>query len=106
MTYTEILLPPSDGAPFTVSVVLDGIRYVLDFRYNVRAKYWTIDLMNGSREPIYTGIRGVADYDLLTHCPHPERPSGRLYLVDLTGRGIDPLDHELGERVRLVYVSG
>ena len=103
--FFEVDLPQSDGVSFSFTTNLDGSVFGFEFKFNARMSCWTINLLDSANEPIYCGIKGVADYDLLKHCSDSRRPAGKLYLVDTSGQKTDPGAFDIGKRVRLVYRS-
>lgn len=105
MTVFQIDLPPSDGVSFNFTTNLDGSVFGFEFKFNARLSYWTINLLDSANEPIYSGMRGVVDYNLLAHCSDPRKPEGKLYLIDTSGQGVDPGAFDIGTRVKLVYRS-
>jgi hypothetical protein len=109
MTISEVALPQSNGQNFFVRPSLSGTEFVVEFVFNDRIKpdgsdgSWTVNIYDAGREPIATGLNAVPDWSLLSRCSDPRKPVGRLYLVDITGRGIPPGRNDLGARVRLTY---
>ncbi len=103
MTIYEIPLPKSDGTPFLIRPTLTGAEHVIEFIFNQRLGSWTLNFYDAGRSPYWLGVRGVADWSLLSRCSDPRKPPGRLYLVDTSNRGLDPGENDIGDRVRLVY---
>lgn len=103
MVNYEIDLPVSDGTDFDITAILDGTKFVLQFRFNVRLDYWSFHLLSAGYDPILSGIRCVVDYPLLNRAVSELRPVGQLYLIDTSGRGEEPGPEDLGARVKLVY---
>lgn len=99
----EIDLPFSDGEDFDRVVFLDGVKFILQFRFNVRLNYWSFHLLTAGYVHILSGISCVVDYPLLLRATSELRPVGQLYLIDTSGRGEEPGPQDLGARVKMVY---
>lgn len=106
MAQSEIALPQSGGQDFFVRPSLSGTEFVIEFIFNDRYSpdgAWTINVYDSARQPLFMGQNAVVDWSLLSRCSDPRKPAGRLYLVDITGRGNPPGRNDLGDRVRMVY---
>lgn len=90
----------------TVRVELEGTFYVLRFRFNGRAERWFMDLYDDD-EVLLAGSLPLCVGTLLTgHLRHRAgMPPGAFSVVDSTGSGTDPAEADLGERVKVVYLT-
>lgn len=92
---------------------VDGTEYLFRFAWYDRAKSWYVDigLPNGDDpEMIVTGIRVVADFDLLYRHQDPRLFDRYMFVVDVSGEGRDiEAQSELGEngsgRVRISLLT-
>jgi hypothetical protein len=102
MARNFIPLDVSDAA-FSQDVDLGASRYRLQFTWNTRGTFWTLDVLTTADEPIVMGVRLVTDWFLLQPYQDPRLPTGYLFCCDMTGAGADPGRDDLGDRVQLVY---
>jgi hypothetical protein len=98
---------PLDPYPNTTQQSeLDGVTYSFRFRWSQRGNCWHMDLRTLDGLPVLLSVRLVSGFPLLRRLVRESRPSGELYMVDLTGRGEDPTLEEFGARFGLFYVEG
>lgn len=102
-------IPTSPDQPFyTQETTLDGVRYLLDFRYSQRARVWylAIALADNPSEWLAGGIKIVCNYPLLRYCADVRLPRGILVALTDSTDDTPPDLGELGEgkRVTLTYV--
>jgi len=93
----------STESVFSQVVSLDGVDYVLRFRWNDRALrwFWRLEDIDGT---VLLGDRKlVADLPLLYHYSGGELPPGELWSVTVSG--VDPGLLDLGADAALMYVS-
>lgn len=102
----HVLPVDSDSASYSFDVDLSGKLYRLALAWNTRAAWWTLDIADDADTPLVTGIRLVADTELIRLFALDALPPGSLYCVDTSGQGVDPTDTDLGSRVILVYDDG
>jgi len=92
---------------YTQTTALDGVEYVLEFRYNQRedAWYFSISLPNGTL--LAAGIKVICNIPLLRKWVDTRLPKGTLAALSKTKDTSPPGLNELGEdaRVTLVYTS-
>lgn len=98
----------SDEPFFTQETTLDGVRYLLDFRYSQRERvfYLAIALASAPDEILAGGIKIVCNFPLLKYRADVRLPPGLLAAVAETTNDAPPDLGELGEgrRVVLTYV--
>lgn len=82
---------------------LEGVEYLLSFRYNLRRELWTfsIDALDGT--PILTGQS--VHVGILLNRRAVRGPPGLFMAISETGDLASPGLHELGERVKLCYLT-
>lgn len=93
----------STDAAFSCDVDLDAARYRLQFTWNTRGRFWSLDVLERSGASIVSGIRVVANWPLLHAFQDPRLPGGILFTVDMSEVGADPGERDLGDRLVLVY---
>lgn len=84
---------------------LDGVDYILNFRWNQREGRWYMTLSTASDGVIQGPVKVVADWPLVYPQQDPPLPPGTLLAFDTTGEGIDPGLSDFGTRVRLMYLD-
>jgi hypothetical protein len=101
-------IPLSEGAPlpfFDMQAPLDGVTYTLQFRWNVRASSWYMDVLDEQSETVFlAGLRLCSDWPLAAYITGRSPPGG-FVVVDSTGQGADPDVASLGVRHRLLYFT-
>ncbi len=96
----------STGTNYTLDVSLSGSVYRFGLHWNTRGQFWSLDIFDQADNPLATGIKLVADWELIGGLGNSALPPGFLYCVDTSGKGIDPTDSDFGTRVILVYDDG
>lgn len=102
-----------DLVNYTTRVVLDAKRFDLDIAYNQRDdRYYlsiydaaTVANADGSRTAILAGIALVVATPLLGQFRDRARPLGDMVVIDSRDPQQDPKRGELGDRVRLYYMT-
>jgi hypothetical protein len=84
---------------------LDGLLYVLRFKWNARDQSWIVDILDESEAPIRTGIKIVEGFPLLRTIAVAGRPPGELAAIDPTGRDMEAAQETLGVDVLLAYLD-
>ncbi len=105
---SEILeIPISPDAPlFSFRVTLDGEEYLFKLDWNDRENRWYLSLFTIAEEPLALGIKVVANCSLLRRFTGSNMPPGALFAVDMSPlAGESPTYSELGDRVKLLYLS-
>jgi hypothetical protein len=76
---------PEGIAHFDQSVDLEGVTYILTFRWNAREAAWSLDVSTADGVLLVAGVTCVANRFLLRRYRHIEGlPTGDLMFVDLT----------------------
>ena len=96
----------STGTNYTLDVSLSGRVYRFGLYWNTRGQFWSLDIFDQADNPLATGLKLVADWELIGGLGNSDLPPGFLYCVDTSGQGIDPTETDLGTRVILVYDDG
>ena len=87
-------------------VRLDGRDYVLEFAYNEREDRRYLTILDEDEVPIATGIKLVANWDILAPFRWDTRcPQGLMVVVDISGDASPPSLFDLGDgkRCELTY---
>ncbi len=101
-----ISIPVTTELPaFVETVAIDGLVYLLGFKWNDRDEAWTMDVSTSGGDPIVLGTKLVADWDLLGRYVDPRLPRGRWAAIDASGEGIRPGRFDLGDRVELIFIT-
>lgn len=84
---------------------LDDVVYQLTLTWNAREAAWYMSLAAEDGTEIWTGQKVVVNWPLCRRRRHPLQPPGMLIAIDTSGRGLDPGEKDLGDRVRMFYYS-
>jgi hypothetical protein len=82
---------------------LEGKTYDLEFNWNDRGGFWTMDLNDELGSPIITGVRVITDYPLLSDYRVDGVPPGVFIAYDTGGESKDAGVDDFGTRVLLIY---
>ncbi|MBU6427984.1 MAG: hypothetical protein KGR26_03150 [Cyanobacteria bacterium REEB65] len=96
----------SSSTNYTVDVSLSGGVYRFGLFWNTRGQFWSLDIFDQTDKALATGLKLVADWELISGLGNSALPPGFLYCVDTSGRGLDPTESDLGTRVILLYDDG
>lgn len=105
---SPVLVPVDTTLGFySERVALDGISYILSFRYNARMDRWLLDVADSSGNPILYGCPILESWPVLSRFRGkiPGLPQGPLVALDQSGTGQDPTEKTLGASVPLFYVG-
>jgi len=102
-----MIVIPTDAtaASYSEVVTLGGSDFNLTFNWNEREGFWYMDIADAASEPILSGLKIVADWDLTSRFTDSRLPDGRIITIDQTGGGADPGRDDLGGRVLLIFVE-
>lgn len=100
----SVIIPVESTANFfDLQVSLEDVVYTLEFRWNVRASAWFMNILDAEGENmIRAGLRLVANFPLVPYTA-VRVPPGVLALVDTSGANEDPGRDDLGVRHQLFY---
>lgn len=101
------IVPTQANTPrFSERVSLDGVTFVLRFRFNTRLSSWFLDVLDENDAPIVYARRIVIDWPLLRQTRYrDDGPDGEMIAYDTTQRDVRPLLDDLGVRVLLGYLD-
>lgn len=97
----------SDGVvlpAFSVTTAIEGVNYILSFRWNGRGQFWALDVSDSFGTPILFG-NGMHLGAIFNFPKNAALPPGALALFDTSGRDVEPTQFDLGDRVKIVYFS-
>jgi hypothetical protein len=96
---------PVDGYPHqTAQAQLGDVFFTVEWRWNGRDGAWYFALSDIDAVRIVSGVRVMLNMDLLLGVSDARRPDGVIAVVDPAGRSIEPGLHDLGTRVKVVYI--
>lgn len=99
-----IVIPTrTDLTHYEFSQVLDGVSYVLEFRWNIREESWYLDIRLDDGTRVASGVKIVTDWALLRGVRSASRPLGEFVAFDTSGNRQDPKIDNLGSVVKLFY---
>lgn len=80
-------LPLTNDASQQCVVAFAGQKYQINVDLNTRSNLWTLSISTEQGDPLIQGVALVLGADLLSN---NRFSAGMLYLVDYTGKGLDP----------------
>ena len=89
---------------FTVQADLDDVTYTLRFRWNNRAEFWWLSVLDETGTVLYAHVKAVVNFPYATYRATPI-PPGALVLVDTSGKGHECGFEDLGARCALLYFT-
>ncbi len=91
---------------FDERVILEGVEYVFSFQWNARASAWFMTIRDADDVQIVGSVPIRVDTSMTEHLRNlAGMPPGSFVAIDTTDSGVDPGEDELGERVRLIYLT-
>ena len=100
MAYYE--LPIDNTADQSFTVTLDGAVYRIHLRYNSRARFWAMDILDAADTQLVMGLAVRLGIDLLAQ--YADRfPPGRMFAINYADPYVEPNRDNMGSDVRLVY---
>lgn len=81
-----LLVPKFDDSYYSQQVTLNGEVFKLEFKYNIRQDFWTIDISRRDGTPLVQGRKVVVDFPLFTRFGYKQdMPLGEFFLNDSEG---------------------
>jgi hypothetical protein len=97
------LIPFQPSIPrYRFSTTLERRTYLFDVRWNTRADSWYIDILDEDESPLARGVKLVLGAYLAIRSAHADLPTGLMFAIDQSGRGVEAGFDDLGTRV-VVY---
>ena len=95
---------PTDGF-FNQRTVIDGVTYVLTFRYNARMDRWILDVADANQNTLVAGAVIQGGWPVISRYRGIAIgiPVGAFLAIDMTLQGRDPQEFTLGADVPMLY---
>jgi len=94
----------SDFKAYSFQVDLDGITYILRFRFNTRLDRWIMDIADSSDNDILNGLVVLTNVPLTDqYLSDPNMPQGRFIVIDETGNNKEAGSNDLGNDIKVLY---
>lgn len=106
MTIQQI--PTFSDPSYRQTTTLEGVTYILQFDFNMRACAWYLSIADADNVDIYNGVKLTVGFLLLRKCADPRRPPGDFMVLSSTSDLSPPGMLELlpgSGRCTLVYVT-
>lgn len=101
-----IVIPFMNHPYFSENVIIDDVPYTLEFAWNHRGKYWTLNVYNNDKELLIAGVKIVLDFDVLKRYAKVDLPRGVMLAIRNDSQNKGKIeDGEMGSSVDLVYVT-
>lgn len=84
---------------------LDGIFFLLSFRFNSRAAIWMMDISDENSNIIVSGIALLLGVNLLGRFPDSKLPPGTLFVENFSEENVEATRDNLGEDILLLYAK-
>jgi hypothetical protein len=88
---------------FEQETQLDGVTYLLTFRWNDRQEMWFLTVSDIDGDAIVSGLAMVQNWSLLRLVTDERRPPGRLVVFNTENR--DPTLTDFGRSAALIYLE-
>ena len=95
----------SEFANFQFQTTLELQVYGFSFAWNSRYERWSMSLFDGNDTPLVQGIVVMSGPIILSQYVYEGMPPGKIVFVDTSGEDIDPGRNDLGDRVRMFYIT-
>jgi hypothetical protein len=99
-----IILPLKNLTDYFYETVIDGVIYLLEFRWNSRHQFWTVDFKDVEGNDLVRGIKLIINYELIRLFARENMPKGALIPVDVTGKLERVTFADVGNNIQFVYV--
>lgn len=76
------IIPIKDLPSFTEEVTFENTPYILEFNWNSRGAYWTIDFYDRDSAPLVIAIKITLNYELISRFVDRGLPKGFLFALD------------------------
>jgi|SRR5581483_1588300 len=104
---STLVIPTFDDPFYTQTTVLEGVSYVLTFKYNQRENAWYFDIAQADATPIISGVKIICNRPLTRRFASISKPPGEFLAISNNGDNTLPGAGELGDgkRVTLLYLT-
>lgn len=93
----------NDIPAYTLNIELEGIAYILEFRFNSRQNRWIFDISDSIKDPIVQGVPILIETDLFLKFKDSRLPPGGFIAIDQSGNRNQPDRLNFGNDVVLLY---
>lgn len=94
-----------DLTDYETPIALDGVPFVLRWRWSDTESSWYLDIQDEFREPLCLGVKVVIGPKLAKRRLVAGMPRGVLVAVDTSRQGAAPGIEDLGDRVQVYYLG-
>lgn len=102
----SLVLPTrTDLARYSFDIDLDAAKFTFDFEWNDRDAGWYFSMADADGVALLSGRRVVLGYPLIRIYKGAGFPPGELVAIDTSSQNQEPGFGDLGERVKLIYVT-
>lgn len=101
----SFIIPTRSLPAYGFEISLEGSVYRLDFRWNSAYEFWTMDVRDRQNNVLIGGIKLVINYEILFRYSRGNVPPGSILPIDTTGKLARIGRNDLGEAVKLVYLT-
>jgi len=95
----------SDFSSFRERIALDGVPYILSFKWNGRGGYWSMSISSVDGVEILSSIKLVPDYELISQYVAADIPPGMIVVHDSSGNKDMIGRDDVNVRAILAYIT-
>lgn len=95
----------SEFANFQFQTILELQVYGFEMSWNQRYERWSMTLLTSNDVPLVEGVPVMSGPVVLEQYVYEGMPPGKIVFVDTSGEDIDPGRNDLGDRVRMFYIT-
>jgi len=88
---------------FKFTTTLDGVDFILRFRWNTRIELWVMDIFDADENEINMSIPLMVNTNVIKKYKSNSMPQGTMILFDTSGTDEECGFDELGDRCVLLY---
>lgn len=92
-------------ANYDFKTTLEGLVYSFRMQWNQRFNRWVMSLSDGNDQPLIQGVPVLSGPIVLEQYVTEGLPPGAILFLDTSGENIDPGRDDLGDRVRMFYIT-
>jgi len=95
----------SDLTNYQFQTTLEGLVYGFNVSWNDRLGRWVMSIYDGSDQPLVESVPVMAGPRIMEQYVTEGLPRGGIIFLDTSGESIDPGRMDLGDRVRMFYIT-
>lgn len=99
------IIPSKQDSQYRQQVDLNGETFILAYQWNALNEYWSLNIFNGSLEPIALGLKIVTQWNLTEQIVQTGMPNGDILCQNIVG-GFEKIQrNDMGQTNELVFYA-